>query len=829
MRTIVQSPSLGHTSVSVQSPEPVFTPPLAPFPPAFLAMDRRQPSATPPSARANLELLLNAIDDGSNAPETPTNASSDPAISIHSLLAASQALPSPPPLPWQAETPGAGPSTLSAPPAAPPAPEDSSGKRKRDEATSPEESRAKIRRTVRDHLVLDYARVLPTPSMTTVVCLHAAVAQKSYGNEKRFLCPPPVVRVEGPLRQPRNQQLAMRIVTETGERTNEQRSSLDEMMQASFKTLHVSGTAGLKAKNFQLVLDVTDPDSPLGNTPWASFESTQIAIISKPSKKTAKTRNMSSCILAGGPVSLFNRINSQTVRTKYMAIEGGRLSASNSAWSAFSVTVVRSPAESDDSPETVPAQLSSPTQASSTRAGSVSLRSYSSSVGARPVTYGSEIILTDQLTGVASDPLIIRKVDKSRIINDDGGPVSQMQKIALQRIGDDGQRYYLSASGTITGPGFGGNAGTNGLGLTDVRTADRQVGPQTLHYQAPRTREERSVHGATVVDEVDDWLCWTIVGISKFQYTFFDALGTFGTTPSRPITPFPTICTQPTYRPSTHTLELVVSNFSSDNPETGQSEPLEIWLGNIGPLRQRIYRSNPSSGNMPAAPPPSVPYAKAAAGALPSIADPSAVISAAAKAVLDFVDKPGASANERTPGSSSTSVFRRSSVMSPSQTIVVVDMPPIPDIVRTMQENVMSPGHLLAAGLLSQVAQQAQVSRRKEGDGASARERTDEAAERTAAIASALAAATEGAAGTVPVVPPEALEPGAPPSAHMARGLPLLFIRASDGAGYHSGRSVACESVFASGATGEWVQAAQAVAGAANGSGLDACLTLRVV
>lgn len=324
------------------------------------------------------------------------------------------------------------------------------------------------------------------------------------------------------------------------------------------------------------------------------------------------------------------------------------------------------------------------------------------------------------------------------------------------------------------------------------------------------------------------------IPVAKFQYTFFDALGTFGTTPSRPITPFPTICTQPTYRPSTHTLELVVSNFTSDDPETGQSEPLEIWLGNIGPLCQRVYRSNPTSGNVPLVP-PGVPFAKAAAGALPSASDPSAVISAAAKAVLDFVDKPGgsgagASSGERAgSGSSSTSVFRRSSVMSPSQTIVVVDMPPIPDIVRTMQENVMSPGHLLAAGLLSQVAQQAQVSRRKEEDGPPGRERTDEAAERTAAIASALVAATEGAAGTVPVVPPEALEPGAPPSAHMARGLPLLFIRASDGAGYHSGRSVACESVFASGMSGEWVQAAQAVAGAAGGSGLDACLTLRIV
>lgn len=310
---------------------------------------------------------------------------------------------------------------------------------------------------------------------------------------------------------------------------------------------------------------------------------------------------------------------------------------------------------------------------------------------------------------------------------------------------------------------------------------------------------------------------------AKFQYTFFDALGTFGTTPPRPITPFPTICTLPTYRPSTHTLELVVSNFTRDDPETGQSETLEIWLGNIGPLRQRIYRSNPGSGSVQVSVPPSVPYAKAAAGVLPNTGDQVAAITAAEKAVLDFVDKPGGSGS-----SSSTGVFRRSSIMSPSQTIVVVDMPPISDIVRTMQENVMSPGHLLAAGLLSQVAQQAQVSRRRD-EGQGRRERSDEAAERTAAIASALAAASEGAAGTVPAVPPEALEPGAAPSAHMARGLPLLFIRASDGAGYHSGRSVACESVFGSGASGEWVQAAQAVAGAANSSGVDPCLTLRIV
>lgn len=184
--------------------------------------------------------------------------------------------------------------------------------------------------------------------MTTVICLHAAVAQKSYGTEKRFLCPPPIVHIEGPVWHMRSQQLSMAIISETGERTFEQRAALDTNMTSSFKFLHVTSTA--KAKSFQLSLDIAEPppsaagsdaaDAPLGRV-WASFDSAPVTIISKPSKKTAKTRNIASCILAGGPVSLFNRINSQTVRTKYMTIEHAQLCASNIAWSAFNVNVVR--------------------------------------------------------------------------------------------------------------------------------------------------------------------------------------------------------------------------------------------------------------------------------------------------------------------------------------------------------------------------------------------------------------------------------------------------------------------------------------------------------
>jgi recombining binding protein suppressor of hairless len=163
----------------------------------------------------------------------------------------------------------------------------------------------------------------------------------------------------------RSQLLGMSVVAETGERSFDQRAPLDGNMSSSFKFLHVANHA--KAKSFQLSLDLVDPGlgagpsgsaTPAAASPsdgegaangvaahggrvWASFDSAPVTIISKPSKKTAKTRNIASCILAGGPVSLFNRINSQTVRTKYMTIDQTQLCASNVHWSAFNVNVVR--------------------------------------------------------------------------------------------------------------------------------------------------------------------------------------------------------------------------------------------------------------------------------------------------------------------------------------------------------------------------------------------------------------------------------------------------------------------------------------------------------
>ncbi|KDQ63509.1 hypothetical protein JAAARDRAFT_119629 [Jaapia argillacea MUCL 33604] len=574
--------------------------------------------------------------------------------------------------------------------------------------------------------------------MTTVICLHAAVAQKSYGSEKRFLCPPPVVHIEGPVWHMRQQQLSMAVVSEDGSRSFEQKGTLDNSMTASFKFLHVTGTA--KAKSFQLSLDIAEPPPPSLNPEgadhrsgrvWATFDSAPVTIISKPSKKTAKTRNISSCILAGGPVSLFNRINSQTVRTKYMTIDHAQLCASNVSWSAFNVNVVRRP------PDAPPLG------------------------GPQPVTYGSEIVLSDTHSGISTAPLIIRKVDKGRIISDDGGPVSQMQKIALQRVNPDGSRHYLSAAGPMPG--------TPGVIAPPAPGMSQQAGTHALIFQSPRIRDEMKEGVRVISDEVDDYLCWTIVGISKFQYTFFDAFGQSNNIPEMPITPFPTLFTAPSYRPPNNTLDLTVSNFFYEDPKTRTQTPLEVYLGNLGPLRQRVYQATPP-------------------GPLTNI---SPFVHS-----LTGPDTSGSSGDTGASGQMSQMPGPPRFIPSgPLHTIVVVEMPPLPDIIKALEEDASA-----ANGDESKPSPRRDPS--TPGSSSSQHER-----------------GTNG---------------GAPSPASIAgRSLPLLFIRAYDGVGYHSGRTVTVENMFHSmdignltsgapsaptnGLDNGWLAAAQAAAAAEGG------------
>ncbi|KAI9015655.1 beta-trefoil DNA-binding domain-containing protein [Phycomyces nitens] len=400
--------------------------------------------------------------------------------------------------------------------------------------------------------------------MATITCLHAAVAQKSYGSEKRFLCPPPVVTLkssstrEAPV-------VSMSVVCESIDRPVEQRAALDDQQSGSFKYLHVTGTA--KSKQFCLRVGLSHAQfAPLGSSPhqiiqpFATFFSAPVAIISKPSKKTAKARNVSTCILANSPVSLFNRINSQTVRTKYMSSDDNRLCAKSSAWSAFSIQIIRQPADADNCEN------------------------------ATPVLYGTEIILKDTQTGVSSPALIVRKVDKGCIAATASGPISQMQKIALQIASSlDSQPTYLSAAGNIITPTHPDQSSPSNQNAN----AWLDIAPSQPSKTDPK------------IESVDDYLCWTIVSIAKFEYTFADPLepgkmtdsrlGSMSSmssmsrlaqpspppSPPRTIVPYPSL-TFVEYNHSLHCLDVTGHHLLQ---ATSPPRLLEFWLGNHGPLK----------------------------------------------------------------------------------------------------------------------------------------------------------------------------------------------------------------------------------------------------
>ena len=239
----------------------------------------------------------------------------------------------------------------------------------------------------------------------TITCFHASVAQKSYGGEKRFLCPPPAVLMRGAgysaevaHRSPltltvihsdleSSSQTASAATMHGGGVSSEKTAAENSLFTSSsssplspssftthaplecptifnerniaiFKSLHV--TAPQKAKSFRLQLDLIAPDqgivpsSPLGKSSssgadyakvggaYASFQSHPVAIISKPSKKTSKARNQSSCIRSGAMIAMFNRINSQTYRTKYMIVDNNthELMAQGHNWSTFRINVI---------------------------------------------------------------------------------------------------------------------------------------------------------------------------------------------------------------------------------------------------------------------------------------------------------------------------------------------------------------------------------------------------------------------------------------------------------------------------------------------------------
>ncbi|XP_043944926.1 recombining binding protein suppressor of hairless-like protein [Protopterus annectens] len=335
------------------------------------------------------------------------------------------------------------------------------------------------KKTVTKDVMRQYLQIRPDQ---TVVILHAKVAQKSYGNEKRFFCPPPCVYLSGPGWKLKQEQLKANGLGDSSWKLfgymgldsmgNRQAGALklnfeDQSDSRKFgcaKALYISDAD--KRKHFRLVLNLFFSNGQEVGT----FYSKMIKVISKPSQKKQSMKNADLCISSGSKVSLFNRLRSQTVSTRYLSVEGGAFIASARQWAAFTLHLVDDHYSRDE----------------------FHLRE-------GYICYGSAVKLVCTLTGVTLPTMILRKVNKQYAILDVDEPVSQLHKCAFQF---KDSRMYLCLSNE-----------------------------KVIQYQASPCPKESNK------DLLNDGSCWTIIGTEAVEYTFSESLVEM----QSPVTPVPVI------------------------------------------------------------------------------------------------------------------------------------------------------------------------------------------------------------------------------------------------------------------------------------------------
>jgi hypothetical protein len=314
-----------------------------------------------------------------------------------------------------------------------------------------------------------------------IIIMSPKVGQKSYGNEKRFLCPHPQATLVGktwftptksdnncpvsPLMAPRvnislegeapakdghvawitmdNKPLDDKIHTQMI--TSEDRPFLGNVPG---KNLHISD-ADSKRREVKALVTVKAPLNASqhnwngrgldNDVPLYVFSSKEIKVISKPSKKKSNSKSADLIIQHGSTIALFNRVKSQTSSTRYLSVpvdlttyKGSdgkpvtgavRPSTANPDPTFQGFTVTASNWESFIIYLVDPTKACGPSNTTSPNPGWPNLPANALPVlhGAPPVRYNSTVVLQSLQTGIISPVLVIRRGDDgSDVVGMDG-------------------------------------------------------------------------------------------------------------------------------------------------------------------------------------------------------------------------------------------------------------------------------------------------------------------------------------------------------------------------------------------------------------------------